>query len=80
MSHEDQFDHELNEVLNLNHPLLVNNWKAVLDSFLRSLPPQTLSRSAWQRRLNTWSGVHGDELHEYCGVVIDWLRKRLARA
>lgn len=80
MSHDDQCNRELHEVLNLNHPLLVNNRKAVLDSFLRSLPPQTLSKSAWQRKLNAWNGIYGGELHEYCGVVIYWLRKRLARA
>jgi uncharacterized protein (TIGR02646 family) len=79
-SHDDQFNRELNVVLNLNHPLLVNNRKAVLDSFIRSLPPQTLGRLAWQRKLNHWNGINGSELHEYCGVVIYWLRKRLARA
>jgi len=79
-SHDDQFNHELNDVLNLNHPLLVNNRKAVLDSFISSFPPQTLGSLAWQRKLNDWNGVNGSELHEYCGVVIYWLRKRLARA
>ena len=79
-SHDDQFDRELKEVLNLNHSLLVNNRKAVLDSFTRSLPPRTLGSLAWQRKLNEWNSVDGGELHEYCSVVVYWLRKRLARA
>ena len=80
VSPDAEFNRELNEVLNLNHPLLVNNRKAVLDSFTRSLPPQTLGKLAWQRRLNAWSAGNRGELHEYCGVVLYWLRKRLARA
>jgi len=30
--------------------------------------------------LNDWNGADGSELHEYCGVVIYWLQKRLACA
>lgn len=80
VSHDDQFNRELNDVLNLNHPLLVNNRKAVLDSFTRSLPLQTLGRASWQRKLNEWNGSTRGNLYEYCGVVVYWLRKRLARA
>jgi len=74
-SSDPQFDRELNEVLNLNLPFLVNNRKAVIDGFTRSLPPGTLSKAVWQKKLKEWS--EAQEPREYCGVVIYWLRKKL---
>lgn len=74
-SSDPQFERELNEVLNLNLPFLVNNRKAVLDGFMRSLPPGTLSKAVWQKKLKEWS--EAQEPREYCGVVIYWLRKKL---
>lgn len=75
-SSDPTFDRELNEVLNLNLAFLVNNRKAVLDGFLRSLQaPGTYSRSVWQKKLKEWN--EGHELREYCGVVLYWLRKKI---
>lgn len=70
---------ELNSVLNLNEVFLVNNRKAVLESFTRGLPRGNLGKNAIQGLLASWSNIAGGELREYCGVVIYWLNKRLAR-
>lgn len=69
------FNRELNDVLNLNLPFLVENRKAVLDGFTASLPPGTHSKAVWQKKLKEWR--EAPELREYCGVVIYWLRKKL---
>lgn len=79
-SHDNFFDSELNDKLNLNTPFLVRNRKAVLDSFIQGLiPGRTLSRLRLQRMISTWNGDGGRELQPFCGVVVYWLRKRLAR-
>ena len=38
MSHDGQLNQELNAVLNLNLPVLINNRKAVLDAFKEIAP------------------------------------------
>lgn len=76
------FDHELNDILNLNIRYLVNNRKAVLDGFTQALRKQDgrLPRSTIQQWLRDWNGeLGGDELKPYCQVVVYWLRKRLSR-
>ena len=81
-SHDQPFNREIDEVLNLNHPFLVNNRKAVLDSFREALPKQgTLGRGALLRMIHDWnSKADGGGLRPFCGIVVYWLRKRLARA
>lgn len=71
------FDQQLNDVLNLNHPFLVSNRKAVLRSFLDSLGQGGKTANFWQRKLSEWNGDNGGQLREYCGVVVYWLRKKL---
>jgi hypothetical protein len=69
-------------VLNLNHPLLVNQRKQVLDSLKKLLGMRkgTLKKGDWERILEDWSGAHHNEvLRPYCGVIIYWVRKKLAR-
>lgn len=73
------FDRELNDVLNLNGAFLVNNRKRVLDSFTQSLSNGSLNRNALSRMLAEWHSGAGGELSEFCGVVIYWLNKKLAR-
>ncbi len=74
-----QFDRELNEILNLNVAFLVNNRKAILDSFTKGFASGTLGRSALQRMIREWSTADNGELRPFCGIVIYWLKKRLAR-
>ena len=74
------FDRELNEVLNLNHPLLVSNRKAVLDGFKESLERTGNLRDATiRRKIDQWSQAAGGNLEPYCMVVVYWLRKKLVR-
>jgi hypothetical protein len=70
---------ELNSVLNLNEAFLVNNRKRVLDGFTRRLQRGILSTKTIQDMLADWSNAAGGELSEFCGVVIYWLNKKLAR-
>lgn len=74
-------DKELNSVLNLNQEFLQNNRKRVLESFKLLLRKKgTLNRGEWEHLLERWTGRnHDGELEPYCGVIIYWIRKRLAR-
>lgn len=74
----DDIDRQLNAVLNLNMPRLVENRKAVLDSFKDRLASGKKLDPA--RELPKWDGSQNVELPEYAQVVVYYLRKRLARA
>jgi hypothetical protein len=82
VSQDPPFDAELNEVLNLNLPFLMNNRKAVLDAFKDGFAKRgDLPRALLQKWLQDWNGDSGQgALRPYCQVVVYWLRKRLARA
>ena len=73
------FDHEINEVLNLNVPILKNNRKAILRGLITEGPKHGNWNNNWlEKKLEEWSGASNDgQLHEYCQVVVYWLRKRL---
>ena len=80
-SEDKVLEKELNEVLNLNHPRLVSNRKAVLDSFTQSLSNLgRLSANSIRRMIDEWAQPERGDLHPFCMVVVYWLRKRLARA
>jgi uncharacterized protein (TIGR02646 family) len=75
-------EEQLNSVLNLNHSFLRNNRKQVLKSFIELLQRRSgrLNRGEWQHLLDDWSGAnHKDALRPYCGVIIYWVNKHLAR-
>jgi uncharacterized protein (TIGR02646 family) len=81
-SHDQGFNDELNNVLNLNVAFLRNNRKAALTAltdFLRRKSGE-VGRERWETLLRHWNGesVSG-ELQPYCQVVVYWLRKKLAR-
>ena len=80
-SDDSTVDREINDVLNLNHPVLTNNRRAMLDSFKATLKKRgPLQKSTLERLLREWNGEsHSDDLEPYCQVVVYWLRKRLAR-
>ena len=80
-SDDQVFDSDLNAVLNLNLPFLVNNRKAILDGFKEAMPKRgPLSRGTLEKWLLDWNGesTSGD-LKPFCQVVVYWIRKRLAR-
>ena len=72
-------DSEIDRILNLNCALLKNNRKAVLDGLIDALPKRgDLPVATWERLLRDWNGESTtDNLREFCGVVVYWLRKRL---
>ncbi|HUQ92644.1 MAG TPA: retron system putative HNH endonuclease [Bryobacteraceae bacterium] len=81
LSENPSFDTDLNEVLNLNTPFLINNRKATLDAFIHVLPTHgPLPPNQLRKWLRAWNGeTTAGELHPFCLVVVYWLRKRLAR-
>jgi uncharacterized protein (TIGR02646 family) len=81
ISHDPNFDVELNAVLNLNAKFLQNNRKATLDAFKTTINKRGgLSRTTLERWLQDWNGEsHAGELQPFCQVIVYWLRKRLAR-
>jgi hypothetical protein len=81
-SSDPVFAAELQEVLNLNIPILVNNRRMVLDAFKDALGKRgPLPRSTLERWLRDWDGESTKgELNPFCQVVVYWIRKRLARS
>jgi len=77
---EELFDREINEVLNLNHPLLVSNRKAVLKSFQESLTRTgSFGIASIRKKIKQWSHPDRGNLEPFCMVVVYWLRKKLAK-
>ncbi len=81
-SDEEEFDRQLNEVLNLNLPFLKNNRKSVLDAILtwwlhekaklRGPDPRVRFERERDRRTNGTG-----ELEPYCQVAVWWLEQRI---
>jgi uncharacterized protein (TIGR02646 family) len=80
-SNDKQLNRQLSSVLNLNYSVLVLNRKAVFDSFHKSLPSgRDLKKAELRRMEKDWgSGSSGVDLRPFCGIVVYWVRKRLAR-
>lgn len=77
-----QFDQELNTVLKLNQPHLINNRRAVLNALKKTLRIRggSLTRAQWQNILDDWNGSnHQNDLRPYCSVIAYWVRKHLAK-
>jgi uncharacterized protein (TIGR02646 family) len=75
------FDRELNEILNLNLPVLKNSRRDVLRAFQRTLQKRRmLTRLTWVKLLGEWNGESDTgELNPYCSVIVYWIEKKLAR-
>ena len=77
-STDSVFDTEINEVLNLNLPVLRNNRKAVLRKFIQAMP----KHGDWNNNLLEKKVAQLNEnqvLEPYCQVVVYWIGKRLNR-
>ena len=80
-SPDAKFNCELNQILNLNDPFLVKNRKMVLEGFTTGLKKRgALRKDAIHRLIGDWDCTNTSQCRPYCGVVVAWLRKRLARA
>ncbi len=76
-------DAELSDVLNLNVSLLCNGRLAALRALQKALRMRhgTLTTRQWEKLLEEWSGTsHTNDLRPFCGVIVYWIRKKLARA
>ena len=84
LSDEAEFDRQLNDVLNLNLPLLKNNREGLLDAvlhwfrFKKGRIHGPVPRDDLIRKRNEYNGGDG-ELVPYCQVAVWWLDQRLAR-
>ena len=76
------FDEQINSVLNLNVEFLVNSRKGVLNAVKEVLKIRggSLRRRDWEQIIDDWSGANRDgALNPFCGVIIYWAKKHLAR-
>lgn len=72
------FNSQLNDVLNLNLPVIKNNRKGVLTAVLEWWKAERPSRSRIQREVDERIGSTG-HLEPYCQIAVWWLRQRLTR-
>jgi uncharacterized protein (TIGR02646 family) len=82
-SDEEEFDHELNEVLNLNADRLKKNRAAVIDVVNEVLGKKSGPRSAAfvkQKRDEWLTPDKEGKFRWYCGVAVYFLNKRLKRS
>lgn len=83
-SDDEEFDAQLNDVLNLNLPFLKNNRKGLLDAvlhwfrFKKERIRGPVPRDDLIRKRDQHVGGNG-ELAPYCQVAVWWLEQRLAR-
>ena len=78
------FNNEIDSILNLNTPYLINSRKAVLDGFKQTLQKKgKLKNPTIKRWIKEWNGddrSSTDTLKPFCQVVVYWLRKRLRKS
>jgi len=85
-SDDKAFDSQLNEVLNLNYPRLMENRKGVWDAVYQALSKRFSEKPGSRKPaeklaiveelLGTWGGRNRDgRFQEYCAVAIYFLRK-----
>lgn len=73
-----EYDRELNEVLNLNVGILKANRKAVRKQLIDTLGSRTWKKSDIEKILKIYSSKDAEgKKKEYCGVVIQYLSKKL---
>lgn len=77
-SSNDVYDKDLNDVLNLNHPRLAANRRAVIKALTTQMGRKTWKKSDITHKLTYYSTkTASGKLHEYCGVAIWFLNKKL---
>ncbi len=72
------YDKELNEILNLNHPRLEKNRLAVIKGLVHEMGRKKWKRKDITDKLHYYSNRMPDgNLYAYCGVIIWYLNKKL---
>jgi hypothetical protein len=74
-----QWNKEINEILNLNHTVLMLNRRSVITVLTKRLGERTVwKRSVIEKELLKWQTKNKDgEYNEMCGVVIWFLKDKL---
>jgi uncharacterized protein (TIGR02646 family) len=80
-SSDATFHDELGDVLNLNAAHLKNGRAAALHALQEMMKKRgTLNKQRWEKLLGEWSGTsHTNDLQPFCGVIVYWIQKKLAR-
>ena len=75
----EQYDTEINEILNLNHSLLKNNRKSTLKGVIQQLQKKRRWKATQIRKLlSHWDAKDRDGQYKpYNGIVVWYLKKRL---
>lgn len=77
---DPELDRQLNEVLQLNTPMLRQHRRATLSAFIEAMSRRSegsWSRGALERELQR--RLSRERLDPYCMVVVGWLRRRLRK-
>ncbi|HLO86719.1 MAG TPA: retron system putative HNH endonuclease [Nostocaceae cyanobacterium] len=82
ISDEQNIDHELNNILNLNLPTLIENRKTALDTIVNALnkkfPNKPWLKEAISKEIDKLSSKDSEGKYSpYCQYVVFYLRKRL---
>lgn len=75
-SSSDQWNVELNEVLNLNNRLLKMNRQQALQAFLEILRKQSRPLPFLKKKLIYWQSKNEGRYSPYCGIVLYYIKKR----
>jgi uncharacterized protein (TIGR02646 family) len=80
-SSNEQYDKEINDILNLNHPLLAANRLAALKGLIVKLGERKDWRDSELKHVfDEYLHKNADgKYHEYCGILTWFLRKRLTK-
>jgi len=77
-STNNNWNKEINEILNLNNTLLKANRLAVLDSAINFLGKKSWTQSDIKKEFDKWNNKDKDgKFWPYCGVVFWFLNKKL---
>lgn len=77
-SSNPKYNKEFNEVLNLNHPRIEASRLAVIKGLIIEIGKKKWKKKDLIDKLQYYSGYAANgQLHEYCGVVIWYLKKKL---
>ncbi|MBE9237649.1 TIGR02646 family protein [Anabaena aphanizomenioides LEGE 00250] len=81
-SDDETINHELNNILNLNHEILVGNRKdrlfSVINALNKKFPNKTWSQEAIKKKLEELSSKDADDKYSpYCQSIVWYLSKRL---
>jgi hypothetical protein len=71
------WDHEMNDILNLNHGLISYNRKEALEGVIKILDKRKWTAAEVQNELQKWESYDNNgKYKQYCGIIITFLKKK----